>query len=111
MRKKKKSCGCNNQGNVCSSKNMNYCPKKEDAYEDKYNCTKPTTEYTPKSCIPDKSVNAIDSCKPTKCKPKIKEYTCPCEDCEITCEDKCADLAQRAEELFNKAMKYEEKAK
>ena len=33
------------------------------------------------------------------------------EDCEITCEDKCADLAQRAEELFNKAMKYEEKAK
>ena len=83
MRKKKKSCGCNNQGNVCSSKNMNYCPKKEDAYEDKYNCTKPTTEYTPKSCIPDKSVNAIDSCKPTKCKPKIKEYTCPCEECEI----------------------------
>ena len=110
MRKKKKSCGCNNQGNVCSSKNMNYCPKKEDAYEDKYNCTKPTTEYTPKSCIPDKSVNAIDSCKPTKCKPKIKEYTCPCEECEIKCEDKCADLAQRAEELFNKAVKYEDKA-
>lgn len=138
MRKKKKSCGCNTQNNSCNTKNMNYCTKKEDVYQDKcscvkpsdkcgctkpmdkYNytkptdkcsCTKPVTEYNPKSCIPNTNINSIDSCKPTKCKPKIKEYTCPCEDCEITCEDKCADLAQRAEELFNKAMKYEEKAK
>ena len=138
MRKKKKSCGCNTQNNSCNTKNMNYCTKKEDVYQDKcscvkpsdkcgctkpmdkYNytkptdkcsCTKPVTEYNPKSCIPNTNINSIDSCKPTKCKPKIKEYTCPCEDCEITCEDKCVDLAQRAEELFNKAMKYEEKAK
>lgn len=140
MRKKKKSCGCNTQNNSCNTKNMNYCTKKEDVYQDKcscvkpsdkcgctkpmdkykYNytkptdkcsCTKPVTEYNPKSCIPNTNINSIDSCKPTKCKPKIKEYTCPCEDCEITCEDKCTDLAQRAEELFNKAMKYEEKAK
>ena len=115
MRKKKKSCGCNNQGNMCNNKNMNYCSKKEDVCQnnisqDKCNCTKPTTECNPKSCIPDKTISPINSCKPTKCKPKIKEYTCPCEECEIKCEDKCSDLAERAEELFNKAVKYEQKA-
>ncbi len=111
MRKKKKSCGCNNQPTMYNNKNMNYCQKNEEVCEDKCNYTKPTCECNPKSCIPEKSINTIDSCKPTTCKPKIKEYTCPCEECEITCEDKCADLAEKAEELFNKAMKYEEKAK
>lgn len=115
MRKKKKSCGCNNQTNMynknaCNSKNVNYCQKKENTCEDKCSCKTKSTECNPKSCIPDKSINTIDSCKPTKCKSKIKEYTCPYQECEIKCEDKCSDLAKRAEELFNKAVKYEEKA-
>lgn len=110
MRKKKKSCGCNNQMNMCNGKNMNYCTKKENTCEDKCVSNTKPIQCNPKSCIPDKPIKVIDSCKPAKCKPKIKEYTCPYEDCEIKCEDKCSDLAKKAEELFNKALKYEKKA-
>lgn len=110
MRKKKKSCGCSNQMNTCNNKNMNYCAKKENKCEDKCACKTNPIEYNTKSCIPDKTINAIDSCKPTKCKTKIKEYTCPYEDCEIKYEDTCSDLAKKAEELFDKAVKYEKKA-
>ena len=35
---------------------------------------------------------------------------CPCGDYEITCVDKCVELAKKAEELFNKACKYEAEA-
>ena len=102
MRKKKKSCSCNNQG--CNL-------KKEETNECKCNYQVDKCECNVKSCIPDKTITPIESCKPTNCKTKIKEYICPFdEDCEIKCEDKCVDLAKKAEELFEKAMKYEKKA-
>ena len=101
MKKKKKSCSFNNQGNACN-KDMNYCTKKEEAPEYKCTCNVKPCECDVKSCIPDKTITPIESCKPTKCKPKIKEYPCPCDqECEIKCEDKCTDLAKKAEELFD----------
>lgn len=121
MKKKKKSCSCNKQNNMYN-KNVNYT-KKQDVCEHKSTCninpceTNPCecntkkTECCVKSCIPDKTITPIECCKPTKCKTKIKEYPCPCEEeCEIKCEDKCVDLSKRAEELFEKAMKYEKMA-
>ena len=114
MKKKKKSCLYNNQGNVCkpikkevtSEKcDFNMCKKPCDLNIDK------KCECNVKSCIPDTDIMPIESCKPTNCKKKIKEYVCPCEcDLDIKCEDKCFDLSKRADELFEKAKKYEKKA-
>lgn len=57
----------------------------------------------------------INNCKPTTkskyCKKPVKKYVeCPIEDYEITCVDKCADLAEKAEKLFEKALDCECKA-
>ncbi len=54
----------------------------------------------------------INQCKPINtCKKQVKQYVdCGCDDYEVTCVDKCADLAKRAEELFEKACKCESRA-
>ena len=54
-------------------------------------------------------VNQCKSINP--CKKQVKKYVdCSCDDYEITCVDKCANLAKQAEELFEKACKFERKA-
>lgn len=84
-KKKKQSCSCNHQNKVCkpveNSKTNQKC----------------------EVCTP------ISSCKPcpTEKKPMHSYVDCPCGDYEITCVDKCVELSQKAEDLFEKACEYE----
>ncbi len=96
-KKKKQSCGCAPQMESC----------------------KPVEMYkTTKKCEVSKPCETILDCEPISCcKPQYEKpimhpsyVDCPCGDYEITCVDKCVDLAKKAEELFEKACKYEVEA-
>ena len=74
-KKKKSSCSCIPQQDVCDDSLLNTC---------KHNNT----------------------CKPVNsCKKSVKKYIEPiCNDCEVKFVDTCADLASKAEELFEKSL-------
>lgn len=92
-KKKKQSCSCTPQKEACKpveAKKCEICKPYENVAE----------------CTP------ISSCKPcpTEKKPMASYVECPCGDYEITCVDKCVELAKKAEELFDKACQYESDA-
>lgn len=93
-KKKKQSCSCTPQYDAC--KTVEPCKKTQ-----KCEICKPCETVV--ECTP------ISSCKPcpTEKKPMNSYMECPCGDYEITCVDKCVELAKKAEELFEKACKYE----
>lgn len=97
-KKKKQSCSCTPQNEACNvvepvktAKKCDVCKPYENEAE----------------CMP------ISSCKPcpTEKKPMASYVETPCGNYEITCVDKCVDLAKKAEELFEKACQYEANAK
>lgn len=96
-KKKKQSCSCAPPSEACKvvepCKPVNKCVV----------CKPCETEI---ECTP------ISSCKP--CLPEKKHMhsyvECPCGDYEITCVDKCVELAKKAEELFEKACQCESEA-
>ena len=70
---------------------------------------KQSCSCTPQYDVCNENMPSITSCKPVKqadtCKMPVQ--TCPediCGDYEITCVDKCVNLAKKAEELFEKAL-------
>ena len=77
-KKKKSSCSCIPQQDVCNDSLLNTC--------------KPN-----------------NTCKPVNsCKKSVKKYIEPiCNDCEVKFVDTCADLASKAEELFEKALEHQ----
>ena len=80
-KKKKSSCQCIPQQNVCNEPILNSC--------------KPNNIYKPAN----------------NCKNISKKYIEPiCNDCEVKFVDTCADLASKAEELFEKALQHQCKA-
>lgn len=93
-KKKKQSCSCTPQNQACKSIENVKASKKNEV-------CKPCENLM--ECEP------ISSCKPcpTEKKPISSYVDCPCGDYEITCVDKCVELAKKAEELFEKACKYE----
>ena len=93
-KKKKQSRSCTPQYDAC--KTVEPCKKTQ-----KCEICKPCETVV--ECTP------ISSCKPcpTEKKPMNSYMECPCGDYEITCVDKCVELAKKAEELFEKACKYE----
>lgn len=93
-KKKKQSCSCTPQNEACA-------PVENVKTTTKYETCKPCEKVV--ECTP------ISSCKPcyTEKKPMNCYVECPCGDYEITCVDKCVELAKKAEELFDKACKYE----
>lgn len=120
-KKKKQSCSCTpkcetecykpvKKSNTCEPCNENkvkyvkttHCkPCHENKME--ATCCKPCYEKEVE-CEP------ISCCKPSPCSKKAispSYVECPCGDYEITCVDKCVELAKKAEELFDKACKYE----
>lgn len=94
-KKKKQSCSCTPQNEACKPFDDNVKSSK--------NCEICKPYDTEMECEP------ISSCKPchTDKKPIASYVECPCGDYEITCVDKCVELAKKAEELFDKACKYE----
>ena len=86
-KKKKQSCSCTPQYDAC--KTVEPCKKTQ-----KCEICKPCETVV--ECTP------ISSCKPcpTEKKPMNSYMECPCGDYEITCVDKCVELAKKAEELF-----------
>lgn len=93
-KKKKQSCSCTPQKEAC---------KPVEAVKTIKKCEVCKPCETAVECTP------ISSCKPchTEKKPIASYVECPCGDYEITCVDKCVELAKKAEELFEKACKYE----
>ena len=93
-KKKKQSCSCTPQNEVCA-------PVEAVKITKKCEVCKPCETVV--ECTP------ISSCKPcpTEKKPMASYVECPCGDYEITCVDKCVELAKKAEELFEKACQYE----
>ena len=93
-KKKKQSCSCTPQIESCKVEEPCKTTKKCET-------CKPCEAVA--ECMP------ISSCKPcpTEKKPMASYVECPCGDYEITCVDKCVELAKKAEELFEKACKYE----
>ncbi len=93
-KKKKQSCSCTPQYDAC--KPVETCKTTQ-----KCEVCKPCETVV--ECTP------ISSCKPCHIekKPMTSYMECPCGDYEITCVDKCVELAKKAEELFEKACKYE----
>lgn len=93
-KKKKQSCSCTPQNEACKVESTCTTTKK---------CEVCKPCETVVECTP------ISSCKP--CTTEKKPVSCyvesPCGDYEITCVDKCVELAKKAEELFEKACKYE----
>ena len=65
-----------------------------------------------KSCEAVEECSPILSCKPCSTHKKTMDcyVECPCDNYEITCVDKCVELAKKAEALFEKACKYEAEA-
>ena len=69
------------------------------------------------SCAPQQEVcsicNEVLSNNKTSCgckKTTKKQMDCYCDDYELTCEDKCKQLAKQAEELYQRALACEAKA-
>ncbi|MCI6456222.1 MAG: hypothetical protein SPI06_04280 [Terrisporobacter sp.] len=93
-KKKKQSCSCTPQYEACK-------PVETVKTTKKCEVCKPCETVV--ECTP------ISSCKPciTEKKPMESYVECPCGNYEITCVDKCVELAKKAEELFDKACKYE----
>lgn len=93
-KKKKQSCSCTPQYEAC---------KQIEPVKTNKKCEPCKSCETVSECTP------ISSCKPchTEKKPMASYVECPCGDYEITCVDKCVELAKKAEELFEKACKYE----
>ena len=83
-KKKKQSCSCTPQYDAC--KTVEPCKKTQ-----KCEICKPCETVV--ECTP------ISSCKPcpTEKKPMNSYMECPCGDYEITCVDKCVELAKKAE--------------
>ena len=82
MKKKKKSgCSCMPQQDVCNDMPLN--------------------------CKPNNVCKPVNNCM-NNCKNSTKKYIDPiCNDCEVKFVDTCADLASKAEELFEKALKHQ----
>ncbi|WP_455538282.1 hypothetical protein [Terrisporobacter sp.] len=97
-KKKKQSCSCTSQYETCKPcEPVKATTKKCEDYDP----CETITEYSP-----------ISSCKPCSTEKNLMAsyVDCPSGDYEITCVDKCVELAKKAEELFDKACKYEANA-
>ena len=92
-KKKKSSCSCTPQQDVCNNSVTNTC----------------NTCNTNNTCKPSNTCDANNTCKPNNtCKKPMKKYIeAVCNDCEIKFVDTCADLASKAEELFEKALQHQ----
>ena len=69
---------------------------------------KQSCSCTPQHDACNENIQTITSCKPNKqvntCKPAQTCVDDICGDYEITCVDKCVNLAKKADELFEKAL-------